>query len=264
MHLSDDVLDIMKRGRALPSVQICVDGPNAQVVDATSRIPGSFDRIIRGVKLVKKHGVLLQVGMVVDAAEKLDLIEPTLLLAKELGADRFVPTPAINFGRAKGRFFFDEKTTSRFVSLCEEMRRRHGSFFGQEGKAFDPTTSSGCGAGLRTLTVNWTGRCKICTMQPADWYSFGDILELDSPEFQARFVGFSNLRSPTVETCHGCPHLQYCMNCCVRAISLVRSGKIRFEDCQWCCTNAELLDQLGFQWGTNGPEGPGTDTSSRS
>jgi len=237
----------MKKGSAIPSVQICLDGPNKETVDATDGMPGAWEKIIRGIKLVKHHGILLRVGMVLDGESKIDMIEDTLLIAKELGADCFVATPAIDFGRARGNNALGSKFMERFLRVHQPLKEKYGKFYASESEVFDTRISAGCGAGQRDITVNTDGMVKICSIQPSPWFNFGHIMDLESSAAQERFRGFSQLPSPSIETCKECEHLTYCMNCYTRAFNLLTTKAIEPERCKWYQQNAELLDKLEIQ-----------------
>ena len=239
--LTDDIMEILKKGPARPSVQICLDGPDRETVDATAAVPGAWEQILRGIRCVKRHGVLLRVGMVLDSEAKIEGIEETARIAKELGADMFVASPAMNFGRARGPYLFDSPFMEKFLPVHSRLKERYGDWYNRESESIDPRNYSGCGAGHREVTVNWTGSVKICAMQPSDWLSFGPILEMTSPGSQERLRTFSDLKAPTQKSCGACPHLSYCMNCFVRAFSLLQSGAVERDRCEWYRQNADAL-----------------------
>ena len=248
-RLKAEWLESMKMSKAIPTVQICLDGPDAESVDRTAGVSGSFDRIIRGIKLTKEYGIILRIGMILDNPGKIDLIERTAEIAYALNADAFIATPVLNFGRAKGHFLLDEPTLQHFLSVNDKLKQRYGKWFSREAEMPEQGDHSGCGAVRKQFAINWTGRCKTCVMQPMEWLDFGSAYQMESLEFQARFEDFFKLPAPGLDFCEGCSHVSYCMNCYVRAFNVLKTGIKKPSDCAWYQKNADLLCRIGF----NGP-----------
>jgi len=127
------------------------------------------------------------------------------------------------------------------------MKEKYGELYQSELDLMDPKISTGCGAGQREITVNTNGMMKICAIQPSVWFNFGHIMDLESPAAQGRFSSFSKLPSPGIESCKGCEHLTYCMNCYTRAFNLLTTRAIEPDRCNWYQQNAALLRKLEIQ-----------------
>lgn len=243
--VNDEMMQVMTRGGCLPSVQVCLDGPNKDEVDRTDGMPGAWERIIRGIKLIKSHGVTLRVGMVLDCEAKLEQIEDTLLVAKDLGADTFLATPAIDFGRARGLDTLGRGFMAQFFEVHQRLKEKYGDFYSSEAEILiDSRISAGCGAGQRSLTLNPDGLIKICSLQPSSFLNFGHIRDIRTSVAQDRLKGFAELPAPNSQSCEGCHYLTYCMRCYTRAFSVLGSGAIDKSRCRWYQENSSLLSKI--------------------
>jgi radical SAM protein with 4Fe4S-binding SPASM domain len=242
--LNNEMMEIMKEGSSKHSVQICLDGPDKKTVDATDGIPGAYEKIVQGIKIVKRHGILLRVGMVLDSESKIDMIDDTLQIAKVLGADCFLATPAINFGRARGQNTFSSEFMGKFMQVHQPLKEKYGKFYASESEHIDIKSSTGCGAGHRDITVTPAGLVKICSLQPSAWFNFGHIMDIESPDTQERFCSFSKLPAPSFESCKDCEHLNNCMKCYTRAFNLLITRAIEKDQCKWYKQNMTLLSKF--------------------
>lgn len=228
-------------------VQVSLDGPDEEYVDAVVGVPGAFRRIVEGIRRVKAAGIRLRVGMVFDSEEGIDRLEKTLELALSLGADGFLAVPALAYGRAKGRSdFFDPQTAGRFVAVHNRLREKFPGFYSREAEGFDPEHLAPCGAGERAMTVTWTGACKICPMQPAGWFELDTAYEILSAPSQGRIRTAASLRPPSPERCQGCSRTFDCLNCFLRPLNLLATGQMTEGDCRWYRSERPALRLAGL------------------
>ena len=155
------ILEKNKRGKI--SIQISLDGCNKNSVDRTVGVKGAFENIIKGINLIKKYELPFRVGMVVDHPDKIDEIEDTLLLARNLGANLFIASPLIRYGR--GRIMAENFLPEDNIRLFDEIQRMHGKYKGFFQTIEDIESiekSKNCGAGSRNITVDVNGDLKPC------------------------------------------------------------------------------------------------------
>ena len=242
--ISENILSILKKGTARTSLQICLDGPNAEIVDKIVGVRGSFNRIIKAIKMVKHHGLFLHVGMVLGNKESIKNIEETVKLVKDLGADSFTASPPLAWGRAKNTDFHEAK--SEFIETHLRLQKEYSNFYLSETGIvpIEEYRTKGCGAGTRNISVNWNGSIKVCTLQPVEMFAFGNITDYRSNSIQDKLSKVSGLSTPGPENCGGCSHLSTCTGCLVRTLSLLLKNDVIRTKCNWYRQNSAILNDL--------------------
>ncbi|MDY0298136.1 MAG: radical SAM protein [Acidobacteriota bacterium] len=241
--LRESHLERIAGGPCMSAVQVCLDGHTAEMVEATTGVTGSFEMEVNAIRRVKDFGIVLRVGMVVDSPEKIDAMEPTLLLAMDLGADSFIAHPSIDFGRGIHTVkAFSPVDHQRLNERMTDLRSRYAGFFAREMELSggDFATMFNCGGGHRAVTVDCRGRVKPCPMIPAEELCLGYWRDMESAACQRKARAYHHLPGPKQEVCGDCPHLSYCMNCIVRAL---RAGRAR-EDCRWKVENRKWIQTI--------------------
>jgi radical SAM protein with 4Fe4S-binding SPASM domain len=234
-------LEQIAAGPCMSAVQVCLDGHTPAMVEATTGVTGSFEMEVNAIRRVKDFGIVLRVGMVVDAPEKIDAMEPTLLLARDLGADSFIAHPSIDFGRGVETVkAFSLEDQQRLNERMLELQARYAGFFAREMEfsGGDFASMYNCGGGHRAMTVDWQGRLKPCPMIPAEELFLCYWKDIESDPCQRKARAYHRLQGPKPDICADCPHLAYCMNCIVRAL---RAGHLK-EDCRWKQKNRDLIE----------------------
>jgi radical SAM protein with 4Fe4S-binding SPASM domain len=235
-------LDILKNNEVGKVIfQICIDGSNKKSVESSSCVPGSFDAILDGIKLIKKHGFAFRVGMVVDHPDKIAEIEDTLLLARELGANLFVASPLLNFGR--GRSLAEHFSPNDNLRLFEEIRRmqqEYKAFFQaiEDVRSFEETKN--CGLGSKTLTIKVDGNLKPCPATNFD-FKIGKWNELYGDKVQEKLKLLANLDKPNLKDCEDCAFGYYCSGCVVKGIDKMLELD---RKCSWFIKNKEALSTI--------------------
>ncbi len=184
--------------------------------------------------------------MIVDTPEAIDRVGDTAKLAKELGCNVFTAAPVISFGRAAGSQMLHSDILMRLSDSISEARSIHGDFV-MKGSSFGEINIEqygGCGAGKRALSINWSGQCKLCPMQPIAWLTLGSVFDITSDKFQKTLKSYFAIGHPNIEICGDCEYSTNCIGCFVRAINLLKSSKTIVEKCRWYQANAEMLNSL--------------------
>jgi len=241
--LREHHLERLAAGPCMSAVQICLDGHTPALVEATTRVIGSFEMEINAIRRVKDFGIVLRVGMVVDSPEKIDAMEPTLLLARDLGADSFIAHPCIDFGRGADsvkKFCLEDHL--RLNANMADLKQRYAGFFAREMESAlaDFVTLDNCGGGHRAITVDWRGMMKPCPMIPSTELNLGHWRHLEKDDCQRKMRAYHELKGPKADVCKDCHYLAYCHNCITRAL---RASK-RVNRCLWKRKNRDLLREI--------------------
>lgn len=245
MLLNDRVMDILSTGNSL--IQICLDGSTPARVDSISRVPGSFERIVKGIKLVVGRKTLFRVGMVVQNEDQIEDVEPTLLLAKSLGATHFLMNPSIDIGRGPNTLIKDSRLLETLRNVHLEMSRKYAGFYETEQSLEDNVDRyTNCGAGSRRLAVNWSGEIKLCPMQDSSWLNLGNIFSISGKALQRMLSSFESFLAPNSTICSNCENMMYCMNCIIRPLNLLKKGAMIPNECAWYLLNEEVLEESGL------------------
>lgn len=242
--LRESHLERLAAGPCMAAVQVCLDGFTPAMVEATTGVTGSFEMEVNAIRRVKDYGIVLRVGMVVDSPEKIDAMEATLKLARDLGADSFIAHPCIDFGRgAAAARVFDIDDHKRLNDCTQDLRSRYKGFFARETElpGFDFNVMNNCGGGHRALTVDWRGKLKPCPMISSEELNLGHWRDLESGACQRKMKAYHELEGPKANVCGDCGYLAYCFNCIVRAL---KAGRM-VENCRWRTRNKELLREIG-------------------
>jgi len=235
--LTEDILKVTQGFERKIAIQICLDGSCKESVEASTQIEGSYERIVNSIQLVKKYGLPLRIGMVIDAPSKINEMEKTLLLAKSLGANSFIVNPVFNFGRGEDVFWnFSLDDNQKFQEELLRLSSDYKDFFNVEGRNLDISISSfnNCGAGHRTIVIDFDRKIRPCPLILDERLSFGkytdSYLELFF-NYNENLVHFARLTSPNQETCTGCIYYPYCIGCLVRGLK--KALDIGFKNCKW-------------------------------
>ncbi|MCU0289294.1 MAG: radical SAM protein [Acidobacteria bacterium] len=226
-------LELLKSNTCKVGIQICLDGNTPEIVESTTGVKGSFEMEIEAIKLVKSYNHTLRIGMVIDTPQKIDAIEDTLLIAKKLGADSFVPNPFIDFGRGKDLINrFKPEDYLRLNNKLQELVLKYKGFIAREieiGK-FKFNTLHNCGAGHKNFVLNWDGVIKPCPLIGAEFLCIGKWSDIETEKNQDLFKAYFELEAPKKETCGNCEYLSYCLNCITRGLSAYEKNK---DNCYW-------------------------------
>lgn len=99
----------------LKSAQVSLEGPNAAVHDSLTRVPGSFDRTLAGIKHLKNAGVHVHTNTTVNRLNAPHLAE-LVSKVRELGMDRFSMNMVIPCGSAS-----DAEIAVSYTQMAEIM-----------------------------------------------------------------------------------------------------------------------------------------------
>ena len=116
-----------KRRLRLDSLQVSIDGSTAAVHDL-SRPPRSFDRALRGLRLLKANGFPVTVRVTINRHNVQDLANIARLLLEDVGLGSFGTNSADRFGSARcyGQdVLLTEEEWALAVQSMQELARRY-------------------------------------------------------------------------------------------------------------------------------------------
>jgi SynChlorMet cassette radical SAM/SPASM protein ScmF len=134
-YLIDDRLASVLAGNEV-SVSISLDGATAAVHDALRGHPGSFDRVMRALRLLSDRGWPAHVIMSVSH-RNLDQVDAVLAVAASVGCKLVKLNPVNTLGRAqrleKTQTLLDMRELLALYERRRELEARHGVFLFLEG-----------------------------------------------------------------------------------------------------------------------------------
>jgi len=146
-----------------------------------------------------------------------------LLIAKKLGADSFLPNPALDFGRGKFLLLdeFTNKDQVRMVDKINELSEKYKGFLS---------------------TISYDGFVKHCPIISANDLSICHWKDISSERAQKIMGSYYGLPSPNKEICSNCKYLPYCFHCTTRAfIAMEKKGK---GECLWYQKYKDSIDTI--------------------
>ncbi|MBN2615025.1 MAG: radical SAM protein [Bacteroidales bacterium] len=194
----------------------------------------AFERTTEGIRLLKKEGFLTRVSMSVDESNWSHL-EPTLLLARELGADLFTYSPILPFGRAGTAFKRWNHNAREVLETEQKLQEQYSDFLHlfSEGTLTKVSQPGGCGAGWRVYAMDPDGNVRPCVTFDEDQGIFGSLYNQDEKEVFGSGLArsFSRLSPPEPGICQSCPWAAFCQHCSLRGA--IAAQWIGEENCRW-------------------------------
>lgn len=194
-------------------VEITLHGTTAHTFESITRVPGSFERCMRGIELLMERDIPLGLKTTVTTLNRHEL-EDTKAYAESLGIEhRFdaLLTPRLDGSKEPYAF---RLTPDELVSLdradgerCVELERLCRELWGHRSDGMLYV----CGAGEWSFHVDPHGRLGLCIMNRAHTY------DLKSGSLRAawrEFIpGVRSLRAEQDVECRACPALALCGQC---------------------------------------------------
>jgi radical SAM protein with 4Fe4S-binding SPASM domain len=212
---------------------VSLDASTAALHDSRRGVKGAWARTTSNITRLADLGVAIRVSMVVDE-RNFDDIEPTLLLAKSLGAKVFSYSPLLPLGRGKNIFnTYWTKNGLEVLKKEKDLAERYKGFLGvlSEEAVCEVEGDEGCGAGYRTFAMDPWGNIRPCATFGADELVFGNLRTQSLEEVFGHPGVFAlrNLRAPSPEFCSGCSHAGFCRYCLLRGLHASEG----VPDCAW-------------------------------
>jgi len=242
------------------SVQISIDGSCAEVHE-TGRGKGSFDKAVRGIKILQKHNVPVTVRMTIHRHNVHDLENTALFLLEELGLPGFSTNAAGYFGscqkNSKNLLLTTADRQAAMATLLQLEKKYRGRITAQAGplaeahywhkmekarkeKLVSSASGgflSGCGCPSNKIAVRTDGTIIPCTM-----LSHMELGRINRDSFRKVWQKSKQLNSlrarhtihlSSFEECTGCRYAPYCTgNCPGLAYNLI--GQVNYPSPDAC------------------------------
>lgn len=216
------------------AISVSLDSHIPQIHDKRRGMVGAFEKTTNAIKLLSEHGFLTRVAMVIDK-ENWTNIEPTIILAKELGASTFGYTPILPFGRGKNSFEFWDSFVDDFLKLNAELTIKYKDFLNLHSNTdtLELQKPGGCGAGYRVYAIDPLGNVRPCVTFDEEMSNFGNIYKdkFDLIFGRESSDWFSNAIVPNSNLCTGCTYEYFCRYCILRG--LTASQWLSPGKCMW-------------------------------
>jgi radical SAM protein with 4Fe4S-binding SPASM domain len=194
-------------------VEITLHAVTRDTFETATRAAGSFDRCMRGIKLLLERGIRLNLKTTVTTLNRHELWA-TKEYAKSLGVDyRFdgVLIPRLDGSRAP---YTVRLTAEELVGLDQQDQARREAFerFLRHPRAAQLGDDLYvCGAGKRSFHIDPTGRLSLCLMER------GHTFDLRRGTFRTAWHEFvpavRSSRSAGAVKCRTCPIMSLCGQC---------------------------------------------------
>lgn len=221
-------------------VSVSLDSPTKDFHDSFRGVSGSFERARDAIRYLSDEGIFVRVAMDVTANNR-NLIEETLILAKELGARSFGYNHVLPLGRGKTCSRMSIQEMKSQIALEKRIIDQYAGFVAviTEEAMAEMKKVGNCGAGHRTHVVGPTGNARPCLMMPEEYLTIGNLLQQSAEEiFSKPIVEFMRkLKAPDEDSCRGCQKPLFCRHCFIRAIY---ANEELDEPCAWAKKNKVL------------------------
>ena len=159
------------------SIEITLYGATRESYEALTRIPGSFDRCMRGIALLQERGLPLKLKTVPTSLNAHEVYEMKRYAEEELGVEfKFDPlvNPRTDCSQsplavrltpedAVGLEFRDPVRRAEYLKIVEDELSKNEPA---------PTKRYTCGGGHNGCAIDPTGKMTICVLSHRDGYDF--------------------------------------------------------------------------------------------
>jgi radical SAM protein with 4Fe4S-binding SPASM domain len=227
-------------------IGLSLDGACEETVDHIAGVPGTFERVCEGLKLLVKNDLFIRVGMTVTR-ENMNEMEDTLLLAKDIGVTAFTMSLPSPIGRAKANedYELEHDEISEIMETMARLKQEHEQFMATMDNVREDQY---CGAGKRSIAVSPDGDIRACALG-----SHNELMHLGNlwdDGYHEIFHGeiskfYQNVPYPSPEECEGCNLQAFCNRCFVRAATVI-GGNV--TECKWAQKNGfyDFVDKHGL------------------
>lgn len=224
------------REAGLAEAQVSIDGPTREVNDAI-RPPGSFDKAVRAVRLLKEQGIRTTIGYVV-LPQNARYVEEMVELAESLGADGINFETVVTFGRAaRAAIYLPRRLGLEVLRAIERAASRHSipitlssfRFFVDDlGAAYSEAKAlvgsrpyRTCPAGLSRMVIDANGDVYGCELLMVPQLREGNVRRDSLRDIWERgFRAFRERDPADIEVCSSCSMRDLCWaGCPARALA---------------------------------------------
>ena len=232
--INEDFLNMVLPMKDRVIFNVSLESNKAEEHDRRTGVKGSFSRTINGIRKLARYNFTVRVAIAVDANNWMD-VEPTLLLAKQLGASAFTYSAILPFGRAADRFGLWDLDSNVVAEKEQYLFNTYQDFLhildeSQQQRLKQPGS---CGAGHRIYAMDPAGNVRPCVTFDSQLGVIGN-LATQTPEavFSHETASlFAEIVAPNEEVCGSCKFSYFCRNCVLRGLTASRS--MAPNECNW-------------------------------
>jgi SynChlorMet cassette radical SAM/SPASM protein ScmE len=245
-----------KRRLRLDAIQVSIDGSCAGIHDK-SRPPRSFDRALRGLRLLKEAGFPVTVRVTINRSNVDDLPNAARLLIEDVGLGSFSTNEADQMGSARcygDSVVLTREERRRAMETLSSLDRQYGGRIGAQagplasakhfaeieerrgrGETEQPGrgTLCSCGGVFNKMAILHDGTMVPCNLLPKlimgvfGHHSLSEAWR-NSPAINA--VRYRRqIRLSSIPECKGCPYTGFCAGGCPASV-MARYGKLNARD----------------------------------
>ncbi len=223
------------------TISLSLDGSAPDTHDKITGGRGSFEKTLGAARRLIQKGLRVRIAMTLTP-DNWKEIEPTLLLAKSIGARWFGWAPAMPFGRGCGvEWDLTAEEMEELASKEMELLKSHQGFVPVIPKVANYLPDSwNCGIGWKNVVMGPSGLVRPCLLLPESSCAIGDLkTESIREAFDKDIIlGLRGLPLPSDELCGECNLQAYCTSCPVRAMTKGETS----DHCSWA--EASGADEL--------------------
>ena len=212
------------------SVAASIDSAAPETNDSFRGVPGSFEKTVKAIKMLKKAGISVRVNVCIHKGI-LNEIVGVLNLFKEWKIDEYTMWPVTYTGRSEESDF--TVTPEEYKKVLKQVKAYESKETRKEF-SYSPRQTN-CGIGMSSLTVRSNGILTPCPSLP-DEISLGDIRKNSIAEIWNNSPFLNRMRRISAcenDKCKECSHIKVCQGGCMADIYR-RTGTLRYGDPYEC------------------------------
>ncbi|HVO56107.1 MAG TPA: radical SAM protein [Dongiaceae bacterium] len=176
--ISPAIADMLAEWRPF-AIEITLYGATRETYEALTQIPGSFDRCMRGIQLLKDRGLPLKLKTVPTTVNRHEVYEMKRLAEEELGVefkfDSLInPRTDCSQSPLAVRLLPEEVVALDYHDRKkqQEYRRLVERDIAESGQAPDSDQIYSCGGGVAGCAIDPTGKMSICVISHQESYDW--------------------------------------------------------------------------------------------
>ena len=216
--VTDAIADELVRWRPF-SIEVTLYGRTRETYERLTRIPGSFDRAMRGIRLLHERQLPLKLKTVALTVNKHEVLDIQRFATDELGVEfKFdaMMSPRVDCSQSPLEVRLTPEECVAF-DVADPSRMNEWQQFAEclpahaEAAARQPDLLYQCGGGVNAFAIDPTGRMSICVLSHADTV---DLRQGSFRDGWDHFLGAVRDRRVTrVTKCTACQMKSMCGMC---------------------------------------------------
>ena len=200
------------------AIEITLYGRTRETYEALTAVPGSYDRCLRGIKLLKERGLPLKLKTVATSVNKHEVLAMQQFAEEELGVEFKVDgqiNPRIDCSQSPlaVRVTAEEAVA---LDMCSPKRVAEYRKLAKTGIENPPAlsqidTTYSCGGGMNSFAINANGEVGICVISQQETFGIRDAGV--KKVWEQSLLQLRNRKRTTVTKCVECRIQSLCGMC---------------------------------------------------